>query len=76
MNRRDALKALMSLPATASLSVAKVQPDDVIVVECDDPVSRETAARIERDVGQAWPGRKVIVVSGGLHLKIARSEPT
>lgn len=75
MNRRDAIKALMTaLPATATLSAAKVEPDDVIVVECDRPVSDNEAARIKHCLGTVWPGRKV-VVAGEMRLKIAKAHP-
>lgn len=74
MNRRDAIKALMvGLPATATVSSAKVEPDDVIVVECDDYISHETAERIKAHVQSVWPGRKAVVLGQGLHLKIAKA---
>ena len=33
MNRREALVALTAIPEVARVSVAKPQPDDVIVIE-------------------------------------------
>lgn len=74
MNRRDAIKALMvGLPATATLTSAKVEPDDVIVVECDELFSQSTAERIKDHLQSVWPHRKVVVLGHGLHLKIAKA---
>lgn len=73
MNRRDAIKALMvALPATATLSAARVQPDDVIVVEWDEPFSDKQAARIAADLQSVWPGRKIICMGDGLRMKIIK----
>lgn len=72
MNRREAISALMSLPATATITAAKVQPHDVIVIECDEPVSEDVAVYMKQQLEQVWPGRKAIVLSGGLKIKIVR----
>lgn len=72
MNRRDAIKALMTgLPATAALSVARLEPDDVIVVECDHEIEVEAAAQIRETLTQVWPGRKVVVCRG-VRIKIVK----
>lgn len=71
MNRREALAALVSLPATARISVADVKPNDVIVVECDAPISHEIAKRIRLHVQDVWPNHKVLIVGDGLRIKIA-----
>lgn len=70
MNRRDALAALISLPAVARISVAQVKPDDVIVFECDEHLPEEGIKRIKDVAEGVWPGRKVVVLDKGLHLKI------
>lgn len=72
MNRRDAIAALMSLPATASLSVASVRPSDVLVIECDTHLSRAEKDLIRAEIDKVWPGRKAVVCDGGSRLKIAR----
>jgi len=75
MNRRDAIKALMiGIPATATLSAAKVEPDDVIVIEAPCSLSHEQCERIRDRVQQVWPGRKVVVLSDGLQMKIAKAQ--
>lgn len=70
MDRREALKALVSLPAVARISVAELKPDDVIVMECDGPVSAEAVKRIKETTEAVWPGRKVVVLSDGLSMKV------
>ena len=72
MNRREALKLLATLPAVKSIEVANLAPNDVIVIECDEVLSMETAERIKMYVSQVWPNRKCIVLSKGMTLRIAR----
>jgi hypothetical protein len=76
VNRREALKALTALPVVARIAVAKMEPDDVLVVECDTHISQEHAARIREKMGQIWPGRKVAVFGAGTRLKIASGSTT
>jgi hypothetical protein len=70
MNRREALQALVSLPAVARISVAELKPDDVLVIECEGRVSAEQANRIKETLGQVWPGRKAVVFDEGMRLRI------
>jgi hypothetical protein len=71
MNRREALAALMSLPQVARISVADLKPDDVLVFECESPVSQDTAERIKSYAQEVFPGRKCIVVSD-MTLKVMK----
>lgn len=71
MDRREALAALMALPATARISRAAVKPDDVIVIECDEVLSVDVARRITQQGEQIWPGHRVAVLGKGMHLRIA-----
>ena len=73
MKRRDAIRAVMAMPAVTSIAVAKVEPDDVIVLECDHALSAETAERIQQYASQVWPGRKIIVLGDGLKMRIAKA---
>lgn len=75
MNRRDAMKALMSLPATATVTRSAVQPNDVIVIESDDVLSCAGRADIANAVRQVWPNNKVVVLDKGLRMKIAEGRP-
>jgi len=62
----------MTLPASARISVARLRPDDVIVIEHDEPLTTSMAENIKRMAESVWPGRKVLVLSDGLRLKIAQ----
>lgn len=71
MNRREALAALAALPGVARIERANPAPDDVIVVETDQPISLAGAEHIERKLKAIWPDRRVIVLQHGLKLKLA-----
>ncbi len=73
MDRREALKTLVSLPAIARISVARLQPNDVIVIESDELLTHYAMDTIRAQVEQIWPDRKVIVLDRSLKLKIATS---
>ena len=73
MNRRDAIRAVMAMPAVTSIAVAKVEPDDVIVLECEDSITPEYGQMLKKQALEVWPGRKIVVLSGGLKLRIARA---
>lgn len=71
MNRREALAALMSLPAATRISVADLKPTDVIVIECEVSLSDEAASRIKSFAKGIWPEHKCVVLTDGLKLKVA-----
>lgn len=71
MNRREAISALMALPVTATVTRAKVKPNDVIVIEYDGMLTDEQTKRIAESVQACWPDNKVAVIGGGLRLRIA-----
>lgn len=73
MNRREALQALMALPATATVSLAAVSPTDVIVIHSDEHVSAEGVAHIQAAMQQVWPNNKCVVLDKGHRLSIARN---
>jgi hypothetical protein len=70
MNRRDAIAALVALPAVTRIAVADLKPSDVLVIEASGYVSAEATARIEATMAQVWPGRKVVLLDVGLTLKV------
>lgn len=74
MNRRDAIAALVSLPAATRITTAPVKPTDVIVIECEGPMSMETAERIKTYIQPIWPGQKIVVLSDGLKLKVVEGK--
>lgn len=70
MNRRAALAALLALPATTQISVARLKPRDVIVVECDERLSHATVEQMRTSLTQIWPDHKVVVFTQGMHVKV------
>lgn len=72
MNRREAIAALVSLPATTQISVATLRQNDVLVVTCPGMISDQSAHHIEEMVRNVWPQHKVLVLTCGLTLSIAR----
>ncbi len=73
MDRREALKALVSLPATARVSVASLKPTDVIVIECEGLLSQNARARLAEQLKDVWPDHRVVILDGTLRLKIAQT---
>lgn len=76
MNRREALAALVSMPEIARISAAPVGPTDVIVVETEMEFSDEVHARMKATLESVWPGRKIVVLSKGITLKVVAGTPT
>lgn len=70
MNRREAIAALVALPAVTRISVADLKPNDVLVIETELRLNPEQAARIRETMEQVWPGRKCAVLSDGMKLKV------
>ncbi len=75
MNRRDAIKAVMAMPAVAAISTATLEPDDVIVVEIEKftYLSDEASDRIRQQIQAVWPNRRVIVLDGGVTMRVVRA---
>lgn len=72
MDRRDALKAFLALPATATLTRAQVKVTDVLVIEVDALLSNDSKAYIAEMVRQVFgQDQRVMVLDGGVKLKIA-----
>lgn len=76
MNRREALAALMALPAATRVSRAELKPSDVIVIEMPGRVSAAMVERISSDLTKVWPGQKIIVLSDGMTLKVVEGKAT
>jgi hypothetical protein len=70
MNRRDAIAALVSLPALTRITSGPVASTDVIVVECALPLTLTERERIRATLADVWPGRRVVVLSNGMTLKV------
>lgn len=76
MNRRDALAALIALPEVARLASVPATSTDVIVVECDHPLSDRQVQCIQTSLASVWPGRKIVVFDKGLRLKLVDGAAT
>lgn len=74
MNRREAIAALMGLPAATRITRAAVTPTDVIVIESDGTLTEEGVVNIHRAIKAVWPDNRVAVLDGGLKLKIAETK--
>jgi hypothetical protein len=72
MDRREAIAALVSMPALKALAVAEVKPTDVIVAECEGQLSIDAVEELQARLQQIWPGRKVVVCDEGIRLKVLR----
>jgi hypothetical protein len=70
MKRREALAALMALPAATRITRAEVQTGDVIVFECPGYISDEAVARIRKCAETVWPDNRIAVLGDGMRLKI------
>jgi len=70
VNRRDAVKALMGLPAVASLSMASFKPTDVVVVEFDEWLPSANKLRAYKSLQEVWPNNRIIILDGGSKLKV------
>ncbi len=70
MNRREALAALMALPATTRITRAEVKTSDIIVIESPTSISRDVIHRIETRLKGVWPDNRIIVLTEGLSLKV------
>jgi hypothetical protein len=70
VNRREAIAVLVALPGVARISAAPVKSTDVIVVECDEYLSREAADYIRAQLTDVWPGQKIVVLGRTMRLKV------
>jgi hypothetical protein len=70
MNRREAIAALVSLPAVTRISAAQLTPTDVIVVECEDYLTQAGKAGIRAQLEKVWPGRTILVCDGQIRIKV------
>ncbi len=70
MSHDDAVAALEALPETARISVARLLPSDVIVLEYPGYWMPEAKARLVTQLKPIWPDNKIIVLDHGITLKI------
>ena len=70
MERREALAALMALPAATRITSVPADSNDVIVVECAEYILDEQKARLRDQLQQVWPNRKIVILGKSLTLKL------
>jgi hypothetical protein len=70
MNRRDAMRALMALPAVTRIAQATVEPGDVIVIEVPGALTVTQQKLIAEQLRGIWPANQVLVLQNGMQLKI------
>lgn len=73
MTTPEALEALQGMSEVSSVRLLKMEPGDVLVIECPYIVSQEAAGRMAALVKQSFPENKVFVLDGGATLKVARA---
>jgi hypothetical protein len=56
MNRREAIRAVMAMPAVTRIGKAALEPKDVIVVECDCTLPLRAKEQITDSLARVWPG--------------------
>lgn len=52
---------------------ANIAPQDVLVIECDQMLSRESAERLVENVKKIWPDNRCVVFDRGLKIKAISS---
>jgi len=75
MNRRDAFKALLGIPATATIATIAaddLKPTDVIVIEVPGEIAPAAVHRIQAQAALIWPGRKVAVLGWGMKMRVVK----
>ncbi len=70
MHRREAIEALLALPAIERIARLELKPDDVIVVECNAALSQTAVEQIQTLVGEVFPDRKVLICDQAMRLKV------
>lgn len=64
-------KGKLTLPRSSRISVARLRPTDVIVVECKDKLPLASLERIKQLVGSHFEGHRIVVFDAGMRMKIA-----
>jgi hypothetical protein len=69
----EAIKVVETMREVASIELAKFEPDDIIVIECEGRLSGNSIDRITEMTKEIFGDRRVVVLDGGMKLKIARA---
>jgi hypothetical protein len=71
MNRREALAALVGMPALTRLSsVGAIASGDVIVAELDNHISSDDVRDLKNHLQMIWPNNQVLICGPNVRLKV------
>lgn len=70
----QALRDIRALQHVASISIASLQADDVIIVETERALTHEGRNNIVKMVKKIWPDQRVAVWDSGLRMRIVRDD--
>lgn len=68
----------VSVEISGKLEVLELEPEDRIVISCDQRLSLDTADAIKSKVSGATgvPEERVLILGGGMSLHVLRNEPS
>lgn len=73
MNRREAIRAVLAMPAITAIQLVEVKPEDVIVIEYAGAIDSEIKSRLVATLEQIWPPpQRIIVLGNEMKLKVVR----
>jgi hypothetical protein len=73
MNRREVLKSLLALPIVKEISVARLAPDDVVVLQLTGHLTMDMRERVREDLRVVFPDRKCLVLDDSASLRVVKS---
>ena len=62
----------MEFPEVDDIRVARLRPDDIVVLMCQASISAATADRLQAYAESAF-GRRCVILADGLTMQIARA---
>lgn len=68
----EALRRLLYVPDLEGIRVARLQPNDVILVEVGGKLSDEESSRMHYQLKEVWPEHQVLICDDGVRLRVAR----
>jgi hypothetical protein len=74
MDRRDALKAFLALPASATITRHKIKPGHIAIIECEEDPSYEEAVLLRDSWNKLLPDIPCVVTGRGVRIRFAEPE--
>lgn len=76
MTRRELIQTLtggaVGIPAVKSVERLTLQPEDILVLKCDGPLTADAAQRLKEVLESKLGGRKALVLSEGMDVQVIR----